>query len=348
MTLPWFAEGGTYVLEANGHAIYPKGQENAIDGNFMLSQDISLTLKGDGVYFGGNDHIIYLSGSNTKNLSIESGSFFKGNQDGDDIKASTINFARSESDSTMYIVTSSNVNDVVDNYKYDSGELLPTAPWYGLRDNMIVKQGSAPTPEKLAYIIESINPEIAYNYAPDPTPDSNQGDDQDNQGGGNTPNPTPNPGNPSQPGNNNQNQNTSENNKTYTHTHNFQWVVTTQPTEKTDGCNSLMCEGCGAIEATQPISYFNNITNNVMKEIKETPEKGTVTIDNEFLRCFSNEMVEELLARPDLTVVVNFTDKGVNYSFTIPAGKAPTDGQEWYGYYYLGSVYGWTLMENVM
>mgnify|MGYP003298808844 CR=1 FL=1 len=160
--------------------------------------------------------------------------------------------------------------------------------------------------------------------------------------------PNPNPGNGVTPQPDNNNPNTSENNKTYTHTHNFQWIVTTQPTEKTDGCNSLMCEGCGAVEATQPISYFNNITNNVMKEIKAAPEKGTVTIDDEFLRCFSNEMVEELLARPDLTVVVNFTDKGVNYSFTIPAGKAPTDGQEWYGYYYLGSVYGWTLMENVM
>lgn len=159
----------------------------------------------------------------------------------------------------------------------------------------------------------------------------------------------PNPGdsseNTQQPDNN---QGTGENKKTYTHTHNFQWVVTKQPTEKTDGCNSLMCEGCGAVEATQPISYFNNITNNVIKEIKEAPEKGTVTIDDEFLRCFSNEMVEELLARPDLTVVVNFMDKGVNYSFTIPAGKAPTDGQEWYGYYYLGSVYGWTSIENAM
>ena len=154
-----------------------------------------------------------------------------------------------------------------------------------------------------------------------------------NPGGGGNSTPQP----------NNTNQSTSD-----THTHNFQWVVTKQPTEKTDGCNSLMCTGCGAVEATQPISYFNNITNNVMKEFKEAPNKGTITIDDEFLRCFSNEMVEELLARPDLTVVVNFTDKGVNYSFTIPAGKAPTDGQEWYGYYYLGSVYGWTLMENVL
>ena len=159
---------------------------------------------------------------------------------------------------------------------------------------------------------------------------------------------TPNPGDGGTPQPDNNNQNTSENTVNYTHTHNFQWIVTKQPTEKTDGCTALMCEGCGQVEATQPISYFNNITNNVMKEIKDAPNNGTITIEDEFLRCFSNEMVEELLARPDLTVVVNFTDKGVNYSFTIPAGKAPTDGQEWYGYYYLGSVYGWTLIENVM
>lgn len=335
----WFAEGGTYVLEANGHAIYPKEQENAIDGNFMLSQDITLTLKGDGVYFGGKDYIIYLSGSNTKNLNIESGSFFKNQCNLDSIKADDINYVRSDSDSIMYIVTPSNVNGQVEDYRYDTGESLPSVPWFGIDYNMIVTQGSAPTTEKLAYITAPLDPETAYDYAPDPTPNSNQG-------GGNIPNPNPGNGGTPQPDNNNQN--TSENNKTYTHTHNFQWIVTTQPTEKTDGCNSLMCEGCGAVEATQPISYFNNITNNVMKEIKAAPEKGTVTIDDEFLRCFSNEMVEEILARPDLTVVVNFTDKGVNYSFTIPAGKAPTDGQEWYGYYYLGSVYGWTLMENVM
>lgn len=164
---------------------------------------------------------------------------------------------------------------------------------------------------------------------------------------GTTPvNPNPGDGGTPQPDNNNQN--TSENTVDYTHTHNFQWIVTKQPTEKTDGCIALMCEGCGQIEATQPISYFNNVIYNVRNEIKNAPENGTVTIDNEFLRCFSDEMVEELIARPDLTVVVNFTDKGVNYSFTIPAGKAPTDGEEWYGYYYLGSVYGWTLIENVM
>lgn len=162
---------------------------------------------------------------------------------------------------------------------------------------------------------------------------------------GSTPS-NPNPINPSQPGNNNQS--TSENTKTNTHIHNFQWTVIKEATEKTDGCTALMCEGCGHIEAKQPISFFNNIIYNVREEIKNAPGNGIVTIDNEFLRCFSDEMVEELLDRPDVTVVVNFTDKDVNYSFTIPAGKAPTDGQEWYGYYYLGSVYGWTLVEDTI
>lgn len=156
------------------------------------------------------------------------------------------------------------------------------------------------------------------------------------------PNPNPGDGVASQPDNNNQN--TSQNG----HSHNYQWTVIKEATEKTDGCTALMCEGCGHIETKQPISFFNNIIYNVREEIKNASENGIITIDNEFLRCFSDEMVEELLARPDVTVVVNFTDKDVNYSFTIPAGKAPTDGQEWYGYYYLGSVYGWTLIENVM
>ena len=161
---------------------------------------------------------------------------------------------------------------------------------------------------------------------------------------GTTTQPNPNPDSSITPQPDNNNQNTSQN----SHSHNFQWTVIKEATEKTDGCTALMCEGCGRIEAKQPISFFNNIIYNVREEIKNAPENGTVTIDNEFLRCFSDEMVEELLARPDVTVVVNFTDKDVNYSFTIPAGKAPTDGQEWYGYYYLGSVYGWTLIENVM
>lgn len=323
-------EGGSYIFDADEHTIFPgkdgdtNRQNNAIDGNFNLREDIELTIKGNGKYFSGTHHVIYLHGSSTKNLYIENGIFYD-----DDIMASNIYIDKVGNDNVYLFKANANVPE-------EYTERTEINIWnYGA---FMVKQGTisdgdkayvqnVPDPERLDYFLNPVQQ--------DSNPSNpNEGETTPVNPGGDG-NSTPQP--------NNTNQSTGD-----THTHNFQWVVTKQPTENTDGCNSLMCAGCGAVEATQPISYFNNITNNVMKEFKEAPNNGTITIDDEFLRCFSNEMVEELLARPDVTVIVNFTDKGVNYSFTIPAGKAPTDGQEWYGYYYLGSVYGWTLMESVM
>ena len=313
-------EGGSYIFDAGGYTIFPgkngdtNRQNNAIDGNFSLYEDIELTIKGEGKYYSGTHHVIYLQGSRNKNLYIENGIFYD-----DDIMASNIYIDKVGNDNVyLFKANANDPQEYTEKTKIDIRN-------YGA---FMVKQGTISDEDK-AYVQNVPNPECLDYFLNPVQQDSNPSN--------------PNPSNPNEgetiP---NTNQSTSD-----THTHNFQWVVTKQPTEKTDGCNSLMCTSCGAVEATQPISYFNNITNNVMKEINDAPNKGTITIEDEFLRCFSNEMVEELLARPDLTVVVNFTDKGVNYSFTIPAGKAPTDGQEWYGYYYLGSVYGWTLMENV-
>ncbi|MBQ9989588.1 MAG: hypothetical protein IJP31_01395 [Lachnospiraceae bacterium] len=93
-------------------------------------------------------------------------------------------------------------------------------------------------------------------------------------------------------------------------------------------------------------AYFRGVIGNVMQEIGAVEANGVITIEDPYLRCLSDEMVEALLARPDVTAIIRFTDKGVDYELTIPAGKAPTDGQEWYGYYYLGSLYGWTSIES--
>ena len=126
------------------------------------------------------------------------------------------------------------------------------------------------------------------------------------------------------------------------HTHSLTWIKTLEPTETTDGLWEYKCEECGHIGAKQSVTFYEAILKNIIQAIKEVPANGTVTVENAFLRCFSNEIVEALLARPDVTVKIHFTNHGVAYSLTIPAGQAPTDGQEWYGYYYLGSVYGWT------
>lgn len=126
------------------------------------------------------------------------------------------------------------------------------------------------------------------------------------------------------------------------HLHTMEWIIGREPTETQDGLYQYKCTGCDHVEAQQPITYFGVIIKKIIKAIEEAPENGTVIIDNEFLRCFTDEIVAALLARPDVTVDVRFTEGEVAYRFLVPAGQAPTDGQEWYGYFYLGGVlYGW-------
>ena len=126
------------------------------------------------------------------------------------------------------------------------------------------------------------------------------------------------------------------------HLHTMEWIIGREPTETQDGLYQYKCTGCDYVEAQQPITYFGVIIKKIIKAIEEAPENGTVIIDNEFLRCFTDEIVAALLARPDVTVDVRFTEGEVAYRFLVPAGGAPTDGQEWYGYFYLGGVlYGW-------
>lgn len=124
------------------------------------------------------------------------------------------------------------------------------------------------------------------------------------------------------------------------HTHNYNWVTVLEPTATSDGRAEYRCD-CGSVAATQTISVMYAIVDNVMTGIADAPEGGTLVIEDPVLRCLSAKMVEALLARPDLTLTIKFTDDGVDRMVTIPAGKAPTDGQAYYGYYYLGALYGW-------
>lgn len=124
------------------------------------------------------------------------------------------------------------------------------------------------------------------------------------------------------------------------HTHNYNWVTVLEPTATSDGRAEYRCD-CGSVAATQTISVMHAIVDNVMTGIADAPEGDTLVIEDPILRCLSAKMVEALLARPDLTLTIKFTDDGVDRMVTIPAGKAPTDGQAYYGYYYLGALYGW-------
>ena len=125
-----------------------------------------------------------------------------------------------------------------------------------------------------------------------------------------------------------------------THTHTLSWKIVIEPTEISDGRCEYSCE-CGHVEAAQPISFFGAIIKRIIKEIQEAPENGTVTVENQFLRCLTDEIIDALHKRSDVSLEIIFKEEEETYQCLIPAGKAPTDGGEWYGYFYLGSLYGW-------
>lgn len=125
-----------------------------------------------------------------------------------------------------------------------------------------------------------------------------------------------------------------------THTHSLRWEIVQEPTETVAGRSEYRCE-CGHVEAAQPISFFGAIIKRIIKSIEEAPQNGTVVVENKFLRCLTDEIMEALHKRSDVNLEVKFSEQGVNYHFLIPATAAPTEEEEWFGYFYLGGRYGW-------
>lgn len=129
------------------------------------------------------------------------------------------------------------------------------------------------------------------------------------------------------------------------HTHELRWRIALNPTETTDGRMEYSCD-CGHVERNQTISFLQFILERTVERIEEAEPNAVVKVSSKLLRCITDEITEALLARPDVSLEVSFRDQGTAYTVTIPAGKAPTDGQMWYGVYYLGSLYGYSEIKT--
>lgn len=137
------------------------------------------------------------------------------------------------------------------------------------------------------------------------------------------------------------NSSTSDSGSSYKHEHYFEWVETIEPTETSDGLMEHKC-ACGAVDDSYVISGAMTFVKNIVKLIKEAPENGTVEITTSNFSCYTSFILKELSKRPDVSLKTTFKDKdGSMKTFTIPAGQAPTDGAQFYGFTYLGNLYGW-------
>ena len=125
------------------------------------------------------------------------------------------------------------------------------------------------------------------------------------------------------------------------HEHSFQWVETLEATLESDGLMQHRCE-CGAVDDEYPISASLVYFHEYCAVIQNAPQNAVVEWNSDPFRCYTRRMMEELAKRPDVSLKTTFTDTdGSRKSFTIPAGQAPADSELFYGFTYLGNLYGW-------
>lgn len=85
----------------------------------------------------------------------------------------------------------------------------------------------------------------------------------------------------------------------------------------------------------------SGFADSVEQQIESAQSGATVTITrDQNINALSNGMMKALLERGDVTLVLEYTYEGANYTVTIPAGKAVDNDIPWYGPLYLAAHYG--------
>lgn len=126
------------------------------------------------------------------------------------------------------------------------------------------------------------------------------------------------------------------------HVHDYQWVITVDPTEDSDGLAENICKYCQAKDGSQPVSKATAWVKGVTAKIENAPENGTVMVESDTYLCYTDRIMDALRVRCDVSLTTCFTDEdGIRKGFTIPAGQAPDDGEQFYGFTGLGNRYGW-------
>lgn len=127
------------------------------------------------------------------------------------------------------------------------------------------------------------------------------------------------------------------------HEHSYSWVTVQEPGAGQDGIEEYRCS-CGAVAERNVIPAGMAMVKDLVRQIETAPENSTVEIKTEYFTCYTAYIMNALKKRPDVSLKTTFKDydkDGSIKTFTIPAGKAPDDGELFYGFTYLGNLYGW-------
>ena len=125
------------------------------------------------------------------------------------------------------------------------------------------------------------------------------------------------------------------------HEHYYEWVEAYEPSVSGDGLMQHRCS-CGSVDDQYTVPAAVAYLQTFCTDIQNAPENAVVEWKPEMFRCYTRRMMEELAKRPDVTLITTYTEAdGTTKSFTIPAGQALVDDELFYGFTYLGNLYGW-------
>lgn len=125
------------------------------------------------------------------------------------------------------------------------------------------------------------------------------------------------------------------------HEHYYEWVEAYEPSVSGDGLMQHKCS-CGSVDDQYTVPAAVAYLQTFCMDIQNAPENAVVEWKPEMFRCYTRRMMEELAKRPDVTLITTYTEAdGTTKSFTIPAGQALVDDELFYGFTYLGNLYGW-------
>ena len=127
------------------------------------------------------------------------------------------------------------------------------------------------------------------------------------------------------------------------HSHSYSWVTVQEATTDQDGIEEYRCS-CGAVAERNVIPAGMAMVKDLVIQIETAPENSTVEIKTEYFTCYTAYIMNALRKRPDVSLKTTFKDydkDGSIKTFTIPAGKVPNDNELFYGFTYLGNLYGW-------
>lgn len=101
----------------------------------------------------------------------------------------------------------------------------------------------------------------------------------------------------------------------------YEWDYIRTATEITDGEMRYQCRICGNVKYDVPISAYYQFNANTVDKIKNAAKETTVTVDTPLFVSFHQMVCDELIARPDVSLVVRYSYNGKKYQMLIPAGS---------------------------